>query len=466
MSGAASNRPGRSTAIGLAISVAASTAAAQDDPPALEPRPALDFPPASAASPDLLGFPVHGSLSLRYLLRNTSADTDQDLYGFLDLDMGDPERHLVTAHLLTKAAWDVDGDIHHTGASTFDSLEDTYDDRLTGSVYELYGEYHGVESLEIARFGRQILDETPVQTYLDGLRFDTAPQGERSLRFGAYAGVPAHLYESSPEGDLLFGAFGEARPHRSNRTRLDWMQVQDDYLSSERLNALVRLATWQQLGESLAVHGSYSMLDWESRDLDLRGSWMELDGDTQVEVGYYQLLQTQQAEAIEFDPFFDVAGEYNPFRELRASASRGFGDHFTLAAGATIRRLVDDDDEGTFNHDFERWYLEPSMSDWPIEGMTIAVAGELWDDGEELITTVDATVDQQFTEETKGHVGTTYSLYKYDFLTASERDHVRTWFVGVETRATKAVRLRFDYVYEIDAFDHYNTFRAAATWTF
>jgi len=452
--------------------LAASTATAQDDapaatsPPALEPRPALDLPAPDATADDLLGFPVHGSLSLRYLLRDSSHDSDQDLYGFLDLDMGDAERHLVTAHLLTKAAWDVDGDIHTTGASTFDSLEDTYDDRFTGQVFEAYGDYHGVESLEIARFGRQILGETPVQTYLDGLRFDTAAKGERSAKFGAYAGTPSHLYESSPEGDLLFGAFGEARLLRSNRTRLDWMQVQDDYLDSERLNALVRLATWQQMSETVALYGSYSMLDWDSRDLDLRGSWTQLDGDTQVEVSYYQLLQTQKAEAIEFDPFFEIAGEYDPYRELRASASRGFGDHFTLAAGADVRRLVDDSDEGTYNHDFERWYLEPSLSDWLVEGMTITVAGELWDDGEEVTTTVDASVVQQFTEETKGHVGTTYSLYKYDFLTASERDHVRTYFVGVETRATKAVRLRFDYIHEIDAFDHYNTFRAAATWTF
>ena len=71
-----------------------------------------------------------------------------------------------------------------------------------------------------------------------------------------------------------------------------------------------------------------------------------------------------------------------------------------------------------------------------------------------------------FTKDTKGHVGTSYSLYKYDFLTGSERDHVRTYYVGVDVRMTKQVRLRVDYAYEDDAFDHYNTLRAAATWTF
>src|SRR5690349_9687338 len=144
-SGAASIRLGRSTAIGLALVTAATATAhdapsveaptdSQSSPPAVEPRPPLELPAPVAAPDDYLGFPVHGSLSLRYLLRNTSADSDQDLYGFLGLDFGDPARHLVTAHVLTKAAWDVDGDIHHTGASTFDSLEDTYDDRFTGQV--------------------------------------------------------------------------------------------------------------------------------------------------------------------------------------------------------------------------------------------------------------------------------------------------------------------------------------------
>jgi hypothetical protein len=447
--------------------------AAQDGAQTQETPAVTPVPPTPAESSfipmiphDLFGIPIQGSFNLRYLYRATSGESDNDLYGFLGLDIGDPATQDFTAHVLAKAAWDVDGDIHHTGASTFDSLEDTYDSRLTAQLYEAYGDWHVRGDVDFVRIGRQILSETPVQTYLDGVRVDTRALGEHSWKLGAYGGIPSHLYESSPQGDVLFGAYTEARPLPATRARLDWMQVQDDYLDSDRNNALVRLAVWQQLGETLSAYGSYSLLDWESRDFEVRGTWTPSDSDLQVEASYYQLLKTQNANAIEFDPYFDIAGEYHPYGEVRASVAKGLGEHFSLAGGADIRWLYEDADEGQFNHDFERWYLQPAILEWPIEGMTITLTGELWDDHDEVITTGEADISQEFTEDTRGHAGTSYSLYKYDFLTMDERDHVRTYYVGVDTRATKQLRLRLDYVYEIDSFDHYHTVRAAATWTF
>jgi hypothetical protein len=475
MAGAASIRWGRPFAIALAIALIRSAASAQETPPTelpesepkLEPRPAQDLPPPTNPTPlDLFGMPVHGTFSFRYLARSTSSESDQDVYGFLGVDVGDPDKQAVTAHVLTKAAWDVDGNVHTNGASTFGSLEDSYDRRLTAQLYEAYADYHAGGEVDFVRFGRQLLSETPVETYFDGLRLDTAASGDLHWKFGGYAGVPSHLYESSPQGDVILGAFSEVRPFAPTRARLDWMQVQDNYLSSDRNNALVRFALWQQLAETLSMYGSYSLLDWESRDWELRGTWSPAESDLQVEVSYFELLKTQQAQAIEFDPFFDIAGESNPDREVRATASKGFGEHFNVAGGADVRRLAHDSDQGTFNHDFERWYLSPSLLDWPIQGLTTTLTGDYWDDHDENFSTTELDFTQKFTADTKGHLGTSYSLYKYDFLTASERDHVRSYYVGVETRATKQMRLRLDYAYEVDPFDHYNTLRAAVTWTF
>jgi hypothetical protein len=477
MGGDASAQRRRSLTIALATAVAASAASAQDAPPVEPQQPAPPEskpeqasslpselqPPPPVATGDFFGVPVHGTLSLGYLLRTSSQDSDQDVYGLLGVDIGDPERQRVTAHFLAKSAWDLDGT---SSGSTFSSLEDTYGHSLTAQLYEAYADYHADAGVDFVRLGRQILEETPVQTYFDGLRVDSKPIGTLSGKFGAYGGVPSHLYESSPEGDVIVGAFGELRPFTATRARLDFMQVKDEYLALNRNNAMARLAVWQQLGDSLSVYGDYTLLDWQSRDFQVRGTWTPPDHDLQVEVSYFELLKTQRAQAIEFDPYFESAGEYDPYRELRASASKGIGKHFSVAGGADVRRLVHDADEGDFNHDFERWYLSPTLIDFPIQGMTITLTGDLWNARDEVTSTGELDVTQAFTKETKAHAGTSYSLYKYDILTMSERDHLRTYYVGIETRATKTLRLRLDYAYEVDPFDHYNTLRAAATWTF
>jgi hypothetical protein len=185
-----------------------------------------------------------------------------------------------------------------------------------------------------------------------------------------------------------------------------------------------------------------------------------------VQLDYFELLTTQKAQAIEFDPFFDSAGEYDPYRELRASASKGFGDHFDLTGGADVRRLADDGDEAEFNREFERWYLQPIVTDWPIEGMAFSVTGEIWDADDEKTETYGADLSQSFDHDLRVRIGSVYSLYKYDYYSSSERDHVRTYYAGLDCKCTKSVRLRLDYQHEIDPTSTFDTILAAATWTF
>ncbi len=443
----------------LAARAATAAPASPQDPPPSMPPP----PPDSLASSEV---PVHGSFSLRYRLRHASHSADQDAYGLLDLDVGDAGTTGFSGHLLVRGAADLDGHTDASGGYVFDSLEDTYGHRVRGVVYQAYADYRGDGTIAQARVGRQLVWDTPVATYFDGLRIDGRAMGSLDLKLGAYGGVPSHLYESSPRGDLILGAFGEARPWRSTRTRLDWMQVEDERLFESRENSLVRAAWWQQVGDEVDLFGNFTWLDWRGRDLDVRGSWYRGESDLVVQLDYHELLTTQRSKALEFDPFFTIAGESRPYRELRASASKGFGDHVDLTIGADVRRLADHADVGQFNREFERWFVEPALVDWPAEGMTISVTGELWDSDAERIETAGAELSQAFTKETKARLGTAYALYEYDYYASAERDHVRAWYVGVDSRCSRQLRLRGSYRYEVDAFAHHHTLQVAATWTF
>src|SRR5262249_21298412 len=100
--------------------------------------PEPDSAPVFAPSRWYSGLAVTGSFSLEYQLRHTSDATDQDAYGLLVADCGDAATQPVTAHVVARSAFDLDGNTNHQGNYVFDSLQDTYQSRLTAQLYELW----------------------------------------------------------------------------------------------------------------------------------------------------------------------------------------------------------------------------------------------------------------------------------------------------------------------------------------
>jgi hypothetical protein len=409
---------------------------------------------------------LSGSLSFDYRLRHTSGATDQDLYGLLSADYGDAQSQPVTAHLVARSAYDLDGHTKQTGAYVFNSLEDTYQDRLTAQLYEAW--VGGALSGAIASWkaGRFYVDDTPVETYVDGARFETSETAALRMKFGAYGGLPSHLYESSPSGDLILGAFAEARAWRGGRTRLDWMLVEDQQVFADHSNDLYAISQWQQVGERVDLFGRFTFLESESRDLSLRATYADAAAKFHGQLAYFELFNAQKSLAIEFDPYFNSAFDYEPYRQIQLNAGQALGDHLDLSGGFDVRRLTHDSSEGTFNHDFERFYLVPTLIGLPDEGTSITATGELWIATPERFATVGGEIDHEFSKAVKADVGTAYSLYKYDILLSQELDRVRTYYAGIDWKASAKLRLRLEYDWEEDPFDHYQTLRMRATWTF
>jgi hypothetical protein len=462
-------RPTRAGAIAtLGLLLAAPSGAVAQEAAAPAPAdPAVAGPEALPPPPRWYEeLRLSGSLSFDYRLRHTSDATDQDLYALLSADYGDAATQPVTAHLVARSAFDLDGNINHAGSYVYDSLEDTYQDRLTAQLYEAW--VGGALSGAIASWkaGRFFVDDTPVSTYVDGVRFETSESSVARLKFGAYGGLPSHLYESSPQGDLILGAFAEARAWHGGRTRLDWMRVDDEQVFADHTNELYALSQWQQVGERVDLFGRFTFLESESRDLQLRGSYADPAAKFHGQLSYFELFNTQKSLAIEFDPYFNSTFDYEPYRQIQVNAGQALGDHFDLSGGFDVRRLTHDSSEGTFNHDFERFYLVPTLIGLPDAGTSISLTGELWIATPERYATVGGEIDHDFSKQVKADVGTSYALYKYDLFQNQELDRVRTYYAGIDWKASAKLRLRADYAYEQDAFDIYQTVRVRATWTF
>ncbi len=422
-------------------------------------------PTEKAASDEIFGIPVHGAIAMKYRYRSSSGSSDNDLYQYLSADFGKPEGR-ITGHLFLRATEDLDG--RQSGYSALNGIAETYN-TLNARFYYGHVDFHRLGPAELIRAGRQFTDETPVGFHFDGARVDSRPvENWLFLQGGVYGGIPVHLFESSPRGDYLAGAFAQFQPFEGARVRVDYARVQDRSLYGTERNDLLGLGLWKALGPAF-LQLQYNMLDWNSRDLRVRGNYYRPEADLRIEASYFQLFKTQTIESIDLDYFTGVATDYFPYQQVRLLAAKGFGEHFLIQGGVDWRELWNSGDDSTFNRAFRRFYLTPSMTGVGLSGLTVSLTGEIWevprsDDGD--IITVGLDVTHRCTPEIKLSAGTAYALYKYDYFGAVERENVRTIYLKGTYARKPGLRLDLGYEFEYDEIDTFHVLKFGAGWTF
>lgn len=410
---------------------------------------------------------MHGSLYSRYVGRWTNGDHDNDLAEVLSLELGDKKKDPVTGFVNAEGIADLDG--KGSRSSPYYSLADTYDSAVTGKLYYAYADVNSVKSLETLRLGRQSIVDTPVVAYFDGLRAETAELGAPRLRLGAYGGQPVRLYASpdpsASEGSML-GLFGETRPWTGGRIRADYMHIEDEDQFGPRKNDLLGLGASQSLGTSLRVEGEYTELENDPRDVRARASYYAPESDLVLQASWYRLLQTQGNLTTPLDPFYATLYDLFPYTQLGFLASKSLGSHFDLQAGCDFRRVSEEQDIGTFNRDFNRYFATAGMKGVLPASLDLSVTGEVWDATSSNISTYGADLSRKFGEAVDTGIGTYYSLYKYDLYQNRELDDVRTWYLRVGWKRSSSTTFDLRYEFENDPSADYHSLRLGATWRF
>jgi len=428
----------------------------------------LACPPALAQPVDM-----HGKISAQYRLRTMDDESDEDVYAYGLLDLGDPYKDKVSFHIFGRGAWDVDGDFDQDEAYVFDSIEDTYDDPASGRLYYAYLDVHRVKNISLIRLGRQLVYETPVTLYFDGARVETAEVKElANLKAGAYGGPPVHLYESyenNTEEDMVYGAFVQARPWKGGRVRFDWTHATDDYVyeDDEQDDDLYGVSVWQALHEYFRVRGRYTFYADEARDATGWATFYQPEWDLLVQGSYYELLDTEEVHALEFDPLYGSLFEYHPYWQARLMASKGFGENFMIEGGADMRRLKDEDDMSNFNHEFTRYWGTVYLLDL-VEGFELSGTGEVWDSEDQLeyIESWGADLTYRRGRDIKASIGSYYSLYEYDIYLDEEKTEVQTYYAKARYRPETGFNFGASYEYEVDDFDDYQTVQVELGYSF
>lgn len=413
------------------------------------------------------GLDLSGSLTGQWRARKSGDAHDQDVYGVLGFDVGDASQDSITGHFLGRISADIDGQGDADSQQVFGSLQDTYGEAAHVDLYEASVDFHRPFDAPLTlRAGRQIDYATPEFAHFDGVRVESEPLGGSKLVAGAYGGVPVRLYDATSIADQIVGAWAEARPWTGGRVRGDWMYLHQDAQPSDYDNDLLGLSVWQRVGAHVLVDAGYSMLEEESRDVRLRATYDDGEGDLMVQAGYYRLLNPQADFAYEFDPYYATLQEYQPFGQYRLLVSKALTDTLRLDLGGDLRDLENEDDESRLNHGYERAYATFVIADILTRGLDLSLTGDTWNSDEQDIDTWGVDLTWAPDSTWRASAGSSYALYKYDVALDEERDDVRVWYVRLRRKLDSAWTIDLAYEYEDDDYDDYHEILAGATWHF
>lgn len=394
---------------------------------------------------------IHGSLGLRYRHRRTADAEDSDLYQLLQLRAGDPDLDVFSASLSVRLAEDLDRPSDTPGYHAFDSLDDTYGTR-TARLYTAYVDVRPEGGAVRLRAGRQILEAFPEAVPMDGglLRAATAEGAE----LGVFAGVPVNLFESSPEGDLMYGGWAGLQPWTRGRLQLEYLHLEDETVFGNFDDDLIGASLEQGWG-LLRFSGRHTWLEREGREAVGRLSAALAEAGFVFDFRVRYAYEAQQAQSYALDPYATFLYDLEPFLDLSVRASQALGPHLAVDGAVTERRLVRGGREGPYNHEFTRWSAAPRLDAWPWDLLSVAASFDYWESSGDDFWTAGGDLTVRLAAGLTAGAGTSYALYVVDLLTGEERERVRTWFLSLRAELQGATRMDLRFTLEENALDDF-----------
>jgi len=387
------------------------------------PAPPPQAPPKAESSSFL--DPIQGWINMRYRFRTNGRENDTDLYEIVGLNWGNPDKDALTATVLAKISEDLDGNRNVQGYYPFTSLADSYGGSVVPWIYTAYLEAHPGAGV-IVRAGRQTLEEFPEAVPMDG-GWLKIPVSSHFL-LAVFGGVPTNLFESFPQGDVMYGASVDwiPDPSRRGRYRVEYLHVRDENVFGLHDDDLLGFSLDEAEGP-FSVHARYTILEGTSRDLVARFSGALPEAEFVFDLQGTYVFRRIGVLSFALDPFASFLMALEPYLDLVARLSKSFGGTVSIDASVTSRRLVQGAAESTYNHAFERFEIAPRINHWPFPELSIRVAADFWNStgndfwsaGGELVWTPHPDVQLS--------AGSSYALYSIDSLTGEERNRVRLY---------------------------------------
>ncbi len=421
-----------------------------------------------------------GSVALKYRGRTAGSEHDNDLYAYLTLRYGDEGANGWSSSVHGKLAYDLDGGQNPSAFFPFASIDDTFHGPLTGRLYHAWANWHEEGApIENVRIGRQ-WTETGDGFLFDGVHVTFAPScyanapcgsgpcsSDKNVRLSVFGGVPAHLFEDSPEGDWIVGAGISGNPWWGAEARADVVHVEDKNDFYGKPNPTIAYAEIRQrFGNACTGRAWYSQLNEEPRRWGVSFDTYAAPWDASFRGRFESQMLREKQTAYDIDPYFAILETLQPYWDLHLSASKGVGDHVIVEAGGDARRLWRESDQGTFNREFDRGFVTLSTVDWPSCGVGLYVTGEVWDSEGQRLKDVEGGLDWKPSRCWRFSAGTDYALWRTDLFATAERFDSRGYYIRVVHTPSELWRFDLSLRYEHDSLDDYWTVQAGVRRSF
>ena len=419
---------------------------------------------------------LSGTFSMRYLYRTAETSdarvTDQDAFADLRINLTRPLDNRYEFHFQGTVRSDLDGNQDVTGFYPLEDIGDTWGRRTKAQLFEANAVLN--DPLRHTRrftIGRQsgTRDEPVV---FDGA---AAELGSEKLLLTLYGGAAVHFYEVNATWgkDTLEGAGVDYRPLPSLGISADALAVKDlrefDPNGGEVHDRMLSFKIWQRFEPFTRVAVQYRYLNGEARDLSVRAAGAWLEQNAELSIAYFRQFNAQTELSNELSPFYDVVGLSAPFQSVDIRLRKFIASRVALDLGYFQRSLLDSADEGPFNKEYSREFIDLEVSDLFTANLSWMVTAEHWRSEGTSLQTLGTDLTYRIRKdgrESRVGVGTYYSLYKYDYYAdLGERDQVRTYYLDGRYPLAKGLSMNGRYEYE-HGIERYQTLRLGMRYDF
>jgi hypothetical protein len=402
-----------------------------------------------------------GTASARFRARTTNDGAhDLDLYEYLRVQYRKDSDGGWSGSFYGRLAEDLDGNEPDGQYDPFNDVDATYDSRITARLYHLYASYRpDCGLIEQVRVGRQDVDGG-YPFLVDGVHVTTAPRGESEFQATGFVGLPAHLFEGSPEGDFIGGLGAAFRPWEGGDARLDWVYVVDDnrYYGTPKSH-LFTGEVRQKFTSYASGRLWYEQVDEHPREIGASALSYLPESDVALRGSFKSQLDDENSLAYDVDSFTAILLTLRPYWDAHLSASKGFESRVTLEGGVTARGLWESDDEGTFNREFARFYATVSRDCFPCRDVSVSAShDDVFSGG------FDVTWKPSACCRFSG--GVDYALYRTDIYTGTERYESYGAYGKVTFVPASSWKANVGLRFENDSLDTFLTLEAGLAYEF
>lgn len=397
---------------------------------------------------------ISGNFRTQYEGRWAGDQDDHDMYEYLRFQTKDFCNNKFSITGAGRLSEDLDG--HEPKDGAFRDILDTYDSSINGRLYYLYGDIKNpVINNSTLHVGRQYLYS--VDTILfDGAKYDQQIGPIDTYVFG---GLRASQY-SSTYFDTVTGAGVSAQPFIDTRTNVDYVRIIDDSFIDDEIG----LNVWQKIHEDFNFYGRFDLLNSSPKDMMIKFSWDKIDWDTNIELSYFQFLNSIAEQSNNISPYYQILGTFRPFYLISLTGYKGLGEHLGISSGVDYRRLINENQENTFNRDYNRSFFSFMVNNLLLQDSQATFTVEHWDVAG-YDNSIDFGVDLgKKIDKFDVGIGTSYSFYKYNFTGSNnleailedpalsnieQRVDVRTYYMRIKYLLTKQSDITLRWTTEI-----------------